>query len=272
MLGDKMQENAPHEYFEYLTNPSVVFYHGSRGGLIGDISPISRPGTDFGRGFYAGNLAMQAKSLVIYDQQPVAYSLQIDFSGIREEDVKFLDYKEWVYTVLCNRRNCKMFNGTWLDDLTTERTAGYEFIVGPTADDRMNEAVRLFSENALTDEGLAACLATAPYGIQIVAKTEAACRRIKVIAEQPIYETEAEGIREYRRKLHAEAKTKCREIQIAYKGKGKYLSEILSEGPANAADDRTKRKVLAFSEPNAIPPKYKWPTTALDVPPRRASR
>lgn len=32
----------------------VLLYHGSRGGVIGNIQPISRECCDFGKGFYMG--------------------------------------------------------------------------------------------------------------------------------------------------------------------------------------------------------------------------
>ncbi|MCD8293792.1 MAG: DUF3990 domain-containing protein [Clostridia bacterium] len=43
---------------------SVILYHGSRSGLVGDIAPISRSMCDFGQGFYMGNNPAQPLTLV----------------------------------------------------------------------------------------------------------------------------------------------------------------------------------------------------------------
>jgi hypothetical protein len=39
------------------------YYHGSRGGIEGPISPVSRVRTDFGRAFYMGTDVMQTERL-----------------------------------------------------------------------------------------------------------------------------------------------------------------------------------------------------------------
>jgi hypothetical protein len=49
---------------------------------------------------------------------------------------------------------------------------GFDFVIGPIADDRMNEAVRRFVVAELTDEGLFAGIASLRYGIQVMAKIE----------------------------------------------------------------------------------------------------
>ncbi len=45
----------------------VILYHGSRGGIDGEIQPISRVRCDFGKGFYMGESEEQAKGLIAED-------------------------------------------------------------------------------------------------------------------------------------------------------------------------------------------------------------
>lgn len=176
------------EDYDQITSPDRILYHGSRGGIIGPIAPRSRPGTDFGEGFYMGTDPMQTKGLVAAEAQPVSYALSVDFSDVSHGQVLVLDRYEWIYTILHFRRTCRPFNGSAIDESMAELTRGFDFIMGPIADDRTNEAVRRFAANELTDEGLFACLSRMRYGTQIVAKTEDACRRIEVVAEQIVYE------------------------------------------------------------------------------------
>lgn len=236
------------EDYDQITSPDRILYHGSRGGIIGPIKPRSRPGTDFGEGFYMGTDPMQTKGLVANEPQPFSYALSVDFSHIAREQVLVLDRYEWIYTILHFRRTCRPFNGSRIDDVMGELAEGFDFVMGPIADDRMNEAVRRFAANELTDEGLFACLASVRYGTQVVAKTEDACGRISVVAEQAMYEDEIDGILEYQRKQRLQARGVVTRLQAEYKGRGKYLSELLdapfepSHGPLNGG------RLLAFSD------------------------
>lgn len=237
------------EDFDEITSPDRILYHGSRGGIIGDIVPRSRPGTDFGEGFYMGTDPMQTKGLVSNEPQPVSYALAVDFSGIGREKTLILDRYEWFYTILHFRRTCKPFNGSRIDEAIGEVTAGFDFVMGPIADDRMNEAVRRFAANELTDEGLFACLSHVRYGTQIVAKTEEACRRIRIIAEQVMYEDELDGIIAYQQEQRRQARGIVSRIQESYKGRGRYLSELLSSPyePSAKMERPAPPSVLAFS-------------------------
>ena len=59
----------------------IILFHGSRGGIDGKIQPISRVRCDFGQGFYMGEDANQAKSLVVDDDSPFFYTLKLHLFG-----------------------------------------------------------------------------------------------------------------------------------------------------------------------------------------------
>ena len=236
------------EDFDEITSPDRILYHGSRGGIIGDIVPRSRPGTDFGEGFYMGTDPMQTKGLVSNEPQPVSYALSVDFSGIGRERTLILDRYEWIYTILHFRRTCRPFNGSRIDEVIGEITSGFDFVMGPIADDRMNEAVRRFAANELTDEGLFACLSHVRYGTQIVAKTEEACRRIRIVVEQVMYEDELDGIIAYQQEQRRQARGIVTRIQESSKGRGRYLSELLASSyePSCRRESGGSPSALAF--------------------------
>ena len=237
------------EDYDQITSPDRILYHGSRGGIIGEIMPRSRPGTDFGEGFYMGTDPMQTKGLVSNEPQPVSYALSVDFSGISRNQVLVLNRYEWIYTILHYRRTCRPFNGSAIDEAIAQLTKGFDFVMGPIADDRMNEAVRRFAANELTDEGLFACLSSVRYGTQVVAKTEAACRRIRIIVEQVMYEDELDGILAYQQEQRKQARGIVSRIQERYKGQGRYLSELLVEPyePSAALPTDVNHSILTYS-------------------------
>ena len=60
-------------------------YHGSRGGIVGNIKPESRIRCDFGKGFYMGTNREQAMSLIAADQAPVLYELKLDLINVSKK-------------------------------------------------------------------------------------------------------------------------------------------------------------------------------------------
>ena len=90
----------------------VILYHGSRGGLCGPIAPISREKTDFGKGFYLGTNAMQAKGLISTEADAIFYTMKLRLSEIPEDRILTLSGQDWLYTVLANRKKWDKF--IWL--------------------------------------------------------------------------------------------------------------------------------------------------------------
>lgn len=205
-----------------------VYYHGSRGGLSGAIQPISRNRCDFGRGFYMGVTPIQAKGLVVEDSAPYFYELVI------REDVnsssltkKELSGDEWLYTVLACRERCTEL----LPYISHYKKAlsNFDFVKGPIADDRMNEAIRSFEDRSLTDEGLRYCLSKIDYGQQLVAISQRACDSIQIITEREIFGQEADQAIAYCKEKREESRGIVKEAQWLFRDKGKYIDKIIKE-------------------------------------------
>ena len=212
---------------DVLEKDELILYHGSRGGIVDEIKPISRIRCDFGKGFYMGTNPEQVKGLVVEDTSPVFYTLRLKLSEIDPDDILVLEEKDWVYAVLANRGKVDDFNDLEIAKNILEKCKNYDFIIGAIADDRLNEAMRRFADNGLTDEGLSACLNHVDYGFQVVAKTEKACKMIEIISERDFNENEIEGIRKYVKEKRDEGKAVVKKMAREYLRKGKYLSEII---------------------------------------------
>lgn len=205
----------------------IVLYHGSRGGIDGQIKPISRARCDFGKGFYMGTNPLQAKSLVIEDAEPVFYELKLKLSEIPDDRILMLKENDWINAILANRKRCEEFNSLYLAEEWINKLDDYDIVIGAIADDRMNEAMQRFSDYALTDKGLIACLQSVDYGFQYVAKSEFACSKIEVISERNIFGKEADDIRRYTAVKRAESRDIIRDMIIKYQREGLYLNEII---------------------------------------------
>lgn len=205
------------------------YYHGSRGGIDGPISPISRARTDFGRAFYMGTDVMQTERLAINDVYPCEYTLRVDFSPKGQQNLIFLEGMAWLFTVLHFRRNCEAFRDTALDSWIGRQVDGADWIVGAIADDSMSRAVKDFSAGYLTTVGLFECLRKIPFGYQLAAKTQRACDAIEIVSEHVIDVDEVRQIWDESRRLMDKNWESTEAIRVRTLDKGMNVYELVDE-------------------------------------------
>lgn len=205
----------------------IILFHGSRGGLQGDIQPQSRVRCDFGKGFYMGESQDQAKGLICEADNPIFYTLRLRLSEIPENRIWVLSDREWLNLVLANRKRSEEFSALAVAKKILRQQEKYDVIIGPIADDRMNEAMQRFTDYALTDKGLMACLQSVDYGRQFVAKTPFACSKIEILSEERITKGQIPKIREYTEQKRKESRGIVTKMAIEHQRDGLYLNEIV---------------------------------------------
>lgn len=205
----------------------VVLYHGSKGGIKGSIKPISRELCDFGQGFYLGESKEQAMSIVSEHSNPKLYKIKLKLSEIPQDKILILSGKDWLYTVLSCRQRVDKFNKLSIATEWLDKIKNYDVIIGPIADDRMNEAMTRFSNLALTDEGLEACLKAVRYGNQYVLKSNFACSKAEIIGERSLVNQDLDYIKKYGISRRQEINSALFNASIKYRNKGLYLDQII---------------------------------------------
>lgn len=205
----------------------VLLYHGSRGGIIGNIQPISRERCDFGKGFYMGTNYDQARSLVSNDQQPVIYTISASFSNIPNDNILKLNGMPWAYTVLLNRGRLDNYRNTKLYHLLTEHLQGKEVLIGPIADDNMNRVMKQFISGEITDKVFLECIKAIDYGVQYVAKSQRACDSIQIIAERELDDKEISEMQHVSEIRREKGLAIVDTMKRQYRREGQYLDEIL---------------------------------------------
>ena len=207
----------------------VILYHGSRGGIVGIIEPKSRLRCDFGAGFYMGTNPDQAKTLVSNDQAPYFYKLELDLSGLSTDRVLRLDGMEWAYFVLYNRGRLDSVKKSALYKQCARLASDKDIIIGPIADDAMNEVMNRFIHGDITDKAFLECIRGLDYGIQYVAKTEAACGCVTVLEGKELYGKELDDAALLAEKRRKEGRDLADVMQRRYRREGRYFDEILQE-------------------------------------------
>lgn len=222
------------EYEKFLKvndDGTVTLFHGSRGGIEGNITPSSRQRCDFGRGFYMGTLPMQAKSLVSNDDSPFFYQLKFDISGIDKSKILVLSDEDWLFAVLANRKNSLEFSNLEIAKTIIAREKEYDVIIGEIADDKMRYAMSSFTENALTDKGLMYCLCStnAALGYQIVATTQQACDLITIEKETPLKGLELADAIKYGADLSKSCEKIVSEAKMQFDEEGFRLTQLIKK-------------------------------------------
>ena len=205
----------------------VILFHGSRGGIQGDIQPKSRQRCDFGYGFYMGNNELQAKTLVASDADPYFYKLNVRLSELPDERILEVRDLDWAYFVLYNRGKLESIKGT--DFYKKYQTMGQDkdFIIGPIADDNMSRVIKEFVNNRITDKALLESLRVIDYGIQYVAKTPMACSLIDKIHEAQMQEEETMPLVLKSFERRQEGLESAEQMIWKYRRNGKYFAEII---------------------------------------------
>lgn len=213
----------------YFKKKEIFLYHGSRGGIEGAIQPISRSRCDFGKGFYLGDNPMQAKGLVAADPDPFLYEMKLHLDRFPPQSLVSLNGEQWLYTVLACRNRVPEFSKLKLAKHALDLVKRAQIIAGPIADDRMNEAIRRFEQNGMTDQALMKCLQSVDYGLQYVLKTSFACKQIEILSYHEVYNQEMQQARDYTDRKRQEGSNIVNQMCAKYNRSGKFLYELIEE-------------------------------------------
>lgn len=205
----------------------VILFHGSRGGIQGDIQPKSRPRCDFGFGFYMGTNELQAKTLVASDANPYFYKLNVRLSELPDSRILRLRDLDWAYFVLYNRGKLDSVKGTAFYKKYQTMGQDKDFIIGPIADDNMSRVIKEFVNNQITDKALLESLRSIDYGVQYVAKTSLACSLIDKVYESQMQEEETIPLILKSAERRREGLDAAEQMIWEYRRNGRYFAEII---------------------------------------------
>lgn len=224
----------------------MLLYHGSRGGLVGDIHVSDRVTTDFGQGFYMGTVPRQAKTLVAHDSTPYFYELDVPIESWEKDKILMLDDKDWSFFVLYNRGWLKDAKGTSLYHRMEALGKGKDFIIGPIADDNTSDVLRDFARNYITYPAMEAAITRADYGLQYVAKTPEACQSISILSERYIGRNEKQQLCRLADQNREIGDKIADQAYAEYRREGLYLDEIIQ----NAFEQDIKKGAANYGRKN----------------------
>ena len=205
----------------------IMLFHGSKSGLKGPITPISRERCDFGKGFYMGTELYQPLTLISDFEESKFYVMSLDMTGLRILNVN--PDLEWAMLVAYNRGKMDEVRGTSLYEHYAAMSKGYDVIVGCIANDRMFYVLDNFFLGNITDKALVMSLSALQLGEQYVAITEKACKHVNIEAEIELSYLERIFLRDLSESNRVKGVYLANEICRGYRREGQFFDEILQE-------------------------------------------
>jgi len=211
---------------EYTADGSRrVLYHGSKSGIVGDISPASRAECDFGQGFYMGTAPLQPLTLICSEDNPKFYTVELDLAGLNVLEVEI--GMDWAMMIAYYRKQMEKVKDTAIYEKYAHFADGYDVIVGYIANDRMYTELARFFNGTITDVALLKCLSVLDLGKQYVAITQKACDRIKILEERELHLLERLALQDKSVERRSEGIILANEIVKRYRREGQFFDELL---------------------------------------------
>ena len=176
----------------------LILYHGSKNGITGEIAPIGRKETDFGRGFYMGTDVMQPLTLICGEDSPKMYTLRINLKELKVLDIPL--GMDWAFLIAYNRGHMEGYSNSPLFKRYAKMENGYDII----------SALKL--------------------GKQYACISQKACDNVEILSERTVTPFELSFLRELSANHRKEGIRVAEDIVKQYRREGKYFDELLMEG------------------------------------------
>lgn len=210
------------------SDKTVTLYHGSKSGIVGDITPSSREHCDFGKGFYMGTERTQPLTLICNYPNAKLYTLKADMSGLKVLDIEA--GIEWALFVAYNRGKMESVKGTAMYHRVAAMANNSDMLIGYIADDRMFIVLDRFFKGEITDEALIHSLSALKLGKQYVALTQKACNRIEITEAMALTNADREALRIKSEDNRSKGIALAEEICRQHRRNGRFFDEILKDG------------------------------------------
>lgn len=211
---------------ESLQQSHRLLFHGSKNAIKGPIDVrFGRRRNDFGQGFYAGENYEQAAAFVTSFENSSVYYLDFDPQGLIEK--RYGVDQSWMLTIAYYRGALKQYENHPMVMKLVRESRCCDYVIAPIADNQMYQIINSFIEGEITDEQCKHCLAATNLGAQYVFLNEKSASHVRVLERCYIPINEREHYATIRGEQARLGSDKVKLARIQYRGKGKYIDELL---------------------------------------------
>lgn len=214
-------------WIDDLESDHKLLFHGAKSAIKGELNVhIGRVNNDLGQGFYAGESYEQAISFISGFEKSSVYFL--DFNNQNLKCKKYEVNQEWMMTIAYYRGVLEAYESHPVVKRLIDQSRDCDYIIAPIADNRMFQIINSFIDGEITDEQCKHCLAATHLGSQYVFISDRAIEQVKLIERCYVANNEKEYYKNIRTEDTKLGEDKVKLAKIQYRGKGKYIDEILS--------------------------------------------
>ena len=211
-----------------IESSHTLLFHGAKSSVEGEINTVSgRSNNDFGSGFYTGENYSQAISFISGFDHSSVYLLDFDSTNLKCKEYGLT--QEWMLTIAFFRGTLNSYKDHPLIKKTVEDVENCDYLIAPIADNRMYQIISSFIEGEVTDQQCMHCLASTNLGNQFVFKREKSVKQLKILERMYVPSNEREYYKSLRIEETASSVEKVKNARIKYRGKGRYIDEILKD-------------------------------------------
>ena len=213
-------------WIEKLPWNHKLLFHGAKGIIERPLSVhVGRINNDFGQGFYTGETYVQAISFVSGFKDSSVYYLDFDNQNLKSKEY-FVD-QEWMMTIAYYRGDLENYKNHKIVQKIIKDSRNCDYIIAPIADNRMFKIIDSFIQGEITDEQCKHCLAATNLGKQYVFVSDLAISQLKIVEHVYLSDNEKNYYKKIRSSNSKLGDDKVISARIQYRGKGKYIDEIL---------------------------------------------
>lgn len=213
-------------WIEKLPSNHKLLFHGAKGIIERPLSVhVGRINNDFGQGFYTGETYVQAISFVSGFKDSSVYYLDFDNQNLKSKEY-FVD-QEWMMTIAYYRGALDNYKNHKIVQKIIKDSRNCDYIIAPIADNRMFKIIDSFIQGEITDEQCKHCLAATNLGKQYVFVSDLAISQLKIVEHVYLSDNEKNYYKKIRSSNSKLGDDKVISARIQYRGKGKYIDEIL---------------------------------------------
>ncbi|MBQ4275558.1 MAG: DUF3990 domain-containing protein [Lachnospiraceae bacterium] len=213
-------------YIDETKDGHKMLCHGAKDIIEGRLSvKKSRDNNDFGTGFYTGENYDQAASFISGFPKSSVYFLDFDNKGLVEK--RYEVNRDWMLTIAYYRGTLEEYESHPIVKKLVKQSRECDYIVAPIADNRMFQIINSFISGEITDEQCKHCLSATNLGYQYVFVSDKSVNKIKLLERCYISEKERDYYRNIRSSESKLGDDKVKLARIKYRGKGKYIDELL---------------------------------------------
>ena len=211
---------------ERIPRDHKLLFHGAKSSIMGSLDVhIGRKNNDFGQGFYTGETYSQAVSFISGFEGSSVYYL--DFDGCNLMKKEYTVDQKWMLKLAYYRRGLAEYKHHPAVKELAKESRECDYVVAPIADNRMFKIIDTFISGEITDEQCRHCLAATNLGRQYVFVSDRSLAQLKIVERAYLSNNEKNYYKEIRKSEFKLGEDKVKLARIQYRGKGKYIDEIL---------------------------------------------